>query len=495
MKGTSQRVVPSANVRLPRVVQKADRHLGRAVTRAVVAHHRRRLHRIGWGDVLGASPDDWSGSGTPPRRGSLEVLIDGAEALPRIAAELRQAQSHVHLAGWLVSPEFALTRGEAPTVLRNLLAELASRIDVRVLTWAGAPLPLFRPSRRAVRQMRERVCAGTRIEWALDSKERPLHCHHEKTIVVDDRVAFVGGIDLTGENGDRFDDNAHIPRADVGWHDVCTRLTGSVVADVAEHFRMRWHEVTGETIAPVVPVVETAEAVAIQIVRTVPERVYGAVPRGEFGILESYLGALAGAQELVYLENQFLWSPEITAILRDKLQRPPSDRFRVLIVLPSRPNTGTDDTRGALAELVEADDGADRFLACTLYAHEGPFSDPIYVHAKVGVVDDRWMTIGSANLNDHSLFNDTEVNVVTHDAELARDTRLRLWAEHLELAVSEVQGDPTRIIDDRWKPIAAQQLDRLRAGAPLTHRLVRLPHVSRRSERLLGPLQGLLVDG
>jgi phosphatidylserine/phosphatidylglycerophosphate/cardiolipin synthase-like enzyme len=164
-------------------------------------------------------------------------------------------------------------------------------------------------------------------------------------------------------------------------------------------------------------------------------------------------------------------------------------------VLPAKPKGGQDDTRGALAELMEADAGHGRVLACCLFARAGRAADTIYVHAKLGVVDDRWLTIGSANLNDHSLFNDTEVNVVTEDAVLAGDTRRRLWAEHLELPLSEVSGDPTSLIDDVWKPIAAEQLERLRAGAPLTHRLVRLPHVSRSSERLLGPLQGLLVDG
>jgi PLD-like domain len=69
-----------------------------------------------------------------------------------------------------------------------------------------------------------------------------------------------------------------------------------------------------------------------------------------------------------------------------------------------------------------------RFLACTLYARAGSLVDPVYVHAKVGIVDDRWLTVGSANLNEHSLFNDTEMNVVTHDPGLARATRLRLWA-------------------------------------------------------------------
>jgi len=68
-------------------------------------------------------------------------LIDGAEALPRIAEALAQARSHVHLTGWYFSPDFALERTDRLTVLRNLLAELAERVEVRVLVWAGAPLP------------------------------------------------------------------------------------------------------------------------------------------------------------------------------------------------------------------------------------------------------------------------------------------------------------------------------------------------------------------
>ena len=471
-----------------------DGRLGAVVSRAVVAHHRRRLARLGRLGALDAPPGGWA-TATPPRAGSsLEVLIDGADALPRIAEALSGARSHVHLAGWHLAPEFALTRGETPAVLRSLLAEVGARVDVRLLTWAGAPLPLFRPSRSEVRQARERLCARAPVRWALDARERPLHCHHEKTIVVDDRVAFVGGIDLTSESGDRFDAPVHVPRGAIGWHDVATCLRGPAVADVAEHFRMRWREVTGETLTPVAEPAEAGDN-EVQVVRTIPERVYDAVPRGDFGILESYVRALGGARRLIYLENQFLWSPEIVALLAEKLRSLPDERFRMVLVLPGRPTTGADDTRGSLAELVEADDGRGRLLACTLYAHDGVFADPVYVHAKVGIVDDEWLTVGSANLNDHSLFNDTEVNVVTHDRRLAAETRLRLWAEHLELPRDEVSEDPTTVVDRLWKPIAHAQLERLQAGRAPTQRLVRLPHVSRRSERLLGPLQGLLVDG
>jgi phosphatidylserine/phosphatidylglycerophosphate/cardiolipin synthase-like enzyme len=482
-------------MKLPQPLVRLDAAAGDAIARTVSRHHERRLKRIGRGGALEAT-GGWAG-GTPSRPGcSVEVLVDGATALPRIAHEIAHARSHVYLAGWHFAPGFMLRRDGEPVVLRNLLAEVAERADVRVLAWAGAPLPVFRPSRRSVRSGMAALARGTRVRYALDSRERPLHCHHEKTVVVDDRVAFVGGIDLTDESGDRFDWSSHPARARIGWHDVCVRLRGPVVEDVSAHFRMRWREVTGEPLDPRPPSDPDGAAgtATVQVVRTVPEKVYGALPDGDFGILESYLGALRSAQSLVYLENQFLWSPEITAVLREKLERPPSDRFRVVLVVPAKPNSGADDTRGVLGELVEAD-SADRLLACALYGRAGALSDPVYVHAKVGIVDDRWLTIGSANLNEHSLFNDTEMNIVTHDVELARSTRLRLWSEHLELPEDDVGGDPTDAVDRLWRPTAEEQLRRRRAGMPLTHRLVLLPGVSRRSERLLGPLQGLLVDG
>ena len=164
------------------------------------------------------------------------------------------------------------------------------------------------------------------------------------------------------------------------------------------------------------------------------------------------------------------------------------------MVLPVRPNDGADVSRGQVAALIHADDGNGRFLACSIYARSGKLRDPIYVHAKVAIVDDRWLTVGSANLNEHSLFNDSEVNVVVRDEELARDTRLRLWSEHLELPPEEIDGDPAEVIDRHWDAIADEQLERLERGEHLTHRLVKLPGVSAKHRRLLGSLQGRVYD-
>ena len=154
-----------------------------------------------------------------------------------------------------------------------------------------------------------------------------------------------------------------------------------------------------------------------------------------------------------------------------------------------------------MGRLIDADDEGDetkRFLAATIRALSPSLdrADPVYVHAKVAVVDDRWLIVGSANLNAHSLFNDTEMCVVTDDAALARDTRVRLWAEHLEMDEAEVRdAEPAALVDERWHPIADEQLERVRAELPPTHRLLELPGASRRAARLLGPLNGLFTDG
>jgi phosphatidylserine/phosphatidylglycerophosphate/cardiolipin synthase-like enzyme len=477
------------------LLDRLDAAVGDGIERAMIHHHLRRLRRHDQLPALAPATEGlWAQTAAPPRHGnSLEILIDGANALPRMAEAIRGATRHVHVCSWNLQPDFDPGPRES-TPVRDLLAATAERVPVRVIVWAGAPVPVFQPRRGAVKAAREKLVRGTRIQCQLDSCTRMMHCHHEKLVIVDDELAFVGGIDLTSFDGNRFDSPGHPARGSLGWHDVATVLRGPIVADVARHFALRWREAADEQLPPPeTPAVAGSEQ--LQIVRTVPEKIYRALPRGEFSILASYAGALRSAQHLIYHENQFLWSAEIVEILRDKLRNPPSERFRLLVVLPAKPNSGADDTIGQLGLLADADDGAGRMLACTRYALGEGTADRVYVHAKVGVVDDRWLTIGSANLNEHSLFNDSEMNVVSHSAELARGTRLRLWAEHLDCPADELEGDPASVVDERWRPLASEQLERRNAGSPLTHGLVKLPHVSRRSKRLLGPLQSLVVDG
>ncbi len=465
----------------------------------MVHKHRRRLRKLGWERVFSPSaPGVWAGGEPPPREGcSLEVLIDGSGALPEMARALSEAKQFVHLTGWHVAPSFELEPGRRQSAIGVLLAEVARRADVRVLVWSGSPLPAFHPTRKEVAAGVRNLTRGTRIHAHVDPREHPLHCHHEKTIVIDGELAFVGGIDLTDASGDRFDTPAHHARRRLGWHDVATRVRGPAVADVNDHFITRWRELTGEQLPPTPPPAPAGEQ-TVQVVRTVAESMYESLPRGDFRIFESYVRALRSAQKLIYIENQFLWAPELVSIIADKLRHPPSPEFRVVILLPAKANNGADDTRGQLGVLSEADDGNGRMLAATIrsMSPSGDRADPLYVHAKVAIIDDQWLIVGSANLNAHSLFNDTELCVVTDDGALARDTRVRLWAEHLELEAAAVAAaSATDLVDHHWRPIAHEQLERWRSGQVPTHRLLELPGVSRRSRRLLGPLSGLIDDG
>ena len=465
------------------VVGRIDAEIGAIVEDANRRHHVRRLTRVGLERALGGGGTGWARDPSTREGNLLEVYIDGASALPAIAAAVRSARSFVHIAGWTVNPEFAMERDGARVTLRALLAEAANRVDVRVLVWAGAPVPVMHPSRREARRLMDGLVRGTAIRGALDSRNRPMHCHHEKLVIIDGLVAFVGGIDLTDLSGDLFDGHPHANATRLGWHDVAAALSGPSVADVASHFAMRLEATTGERLPRAVVPAPTGQS-RVQVIRTVPERTYAPLPHGDFSILEAYLAALRGAKRLIYLENQFLWSTEVASVLREKLTRPPHDDFRMCLLLPRHPNNGNDDTRGQLG-MLQAADRHHRLIVGTIGSSAGT-KPGVYVHAKVGVIDDQWLTIGSANLNEHSFFNDTEVNVITDDAAVARRVRERLWSEHLG---QECGGRPAlEVLETAWRPL-------LSLTPPYSAPLQPIPAVSRRSARLLGPLKGLLVDG
>ena len=440
-------------------------------------------------------PAGWFAEGAAVRAGNrIEVLIDGEQALPAMRAAIEGASSSVHVANWYASPDFRPTREPDAPTLRKLLSTAARRVPVRLLLWAGPPVPVFAPTRAMVNIAQRGFTRDSAVRCVLDARERTLHCHHEKLVIVDETTAFLGGIDFTALQGDRHDSRRHPADRPIGWHDLMARIEGPIVADVANHFQQRWNAVTGEQLPPPSRPAPIGSSTA-QLVRTIPEKTYPFAPRGEFTILDGYLRALRCAQRLIYVENQFLWAPEITEILIDKLRRPPADTFRMVVLLPRKPSNGADTTRGQLGRLIDADDGHRRLLAVTLTAHDHERSAPVYVHAKLGIVDDEWMTIGSANLNEHSLFNDTEVNLITDDTDLIRTTRLRLWAEHLQRRPADIDGDPAEVIDQIWRPTAEGEADRQSRGLPRIHHLTLLPGVSRRTSRLQGPLRGLLVDG
>src|SRR3954470_16324976 len=184
------------------MIDRLDAAVGDGIERAMIHHHMRRLRRRGHLAALAPGSEGlWAQTGAPPREGNaLEVLIDGANALPAMAEAIRSAKRHVHICSWNFEPDFD-TGPRTASPLREILAETAERVPVRVLVWAGAPVPVFQPRRGVVKDARERLIKGSKVQCELDAHGRAMHCHHEKLVIVDDEIAFVGGIDLTSLAG------------------------------------------------------------------------------------------------------------------------------------------------------------------------------------------------------------------------------------------------------------------------------------------------------
>jgi phosphatidylserine/phosphatidylglycerophosphate/cardiolipin synthase-like enzyme len=423
----------------------------------------------------------WFPGGAPPREhNAIAPLIDGEAAFAALAAAIRGARHYVYVAGWALTPAFALRRALAGASDENLLlqalAEASERVPVKVLVWSGATM-LFQPTRSDAEQARqELLAAAPRLDCRLDDHFRPTHCHHQKAVVVDGQVGFAGGLDLTTLAGDRWDRAGHPLRFGRNWHDVMLQVHGEAVADIERNFTQRWAEVTGETALPHQPPrIEPGWHTPCQVVRTIPRGDYRFAPDGEFGIAHAYLAAIARARRFIYLENQYLWSPEIVDALGAALRRNDDD-FRILIVLPARADMGKYDNDKHVELLQKADDGRGRFSAYALYtggaatgAH-GFFYRPVYVHAKVGIIDDEWYTVGSANLNGRGLATDSELNVQAFDPAGARALRLALWAEHLGLAQDDLAAlDPAEVMRQLWPRRAAavrQRVKRRRGFLP-----------------------------
>jgi phosphatidylserine/phosphatidylglycerophosphate/cardiolipin synthase-like enzyme len=200
----------------------------------------------------------------------------------------------------------------------------------------------------------------------------------------------------------------------------------------------------------------------VQVLRTYPAKrpAYPFAPDGERSIARAYSRAFARARRLIYIEDQYFWSDVVAETLAEALRREPE--LHVIAVVPRFPEEANRiggppmvyGQRLAWEQLHRA--GGERFAMFDLANAEGT---PIYVHAKVCVVDDHWMTIGSDNLNLRSWTHDSELTcaVVDPDDELPRSLRTSMWAEHLGLP-----EDDARLSD----PADAVTLWTERVGAP-----------------------------
>jgi phosphatidylserine/phosphatidylglycerophosphate/cardiolipin synthase-like enzyme len=237
-------------------------------------------------------------------------------------------------------------------------------------------------------------------------------------------------------------------------------------------------------------------------VRTIPAGFYAFADKGHYGIHHALITAIQEAEHFIYLENQYIWAPEVVDALISAMNRPRQNPFRIVLVLPSHAYSGRYDNDRHVEDLRTADGGRGIFESYALYAG-GPAAgrtgyryNPIYVHAKVSIVDDAWFSIGSANLNRRGLGTDTEMNVQAISLETARRLRVRLWAEHLGVSDGNIGSeDPIELIDNNWKDVGQRTAGCIRAGSrPETGQVVR--YVTKRGAqgRVLDILQSMSLE-
>jgi phosphatidylserine/phosphatidylglycerophosphate/cardiolipin synthase-like enzyme len=368
---------------------------------------------------------------------------------------------------WRGDPDERLT-GQPGSEVAGLFADAARRgVDVRGLVWRSH-WDRLAFSAAENRHLEEDVNAAGG-ECYLDMRVRLGGSHHQKFVVLrhpgrpELDIAFLGGIDLCHSRRDDADhagDPQSQPMAKVygprpPWHDIQLALTGPVVGDVETVFRERWDDPQALSRSPIRSALDAARGDRprrrplppqqpdpeptgphpVQLLRTYGRRLggYPFAPRGERSVARAYAKAFSRARHLIYLEDQYLWSSEVCALLVATLRRAPDLRF--VAVLPHQP-----DQDGAVSRapnLVSRARLLDELHAAApgrvaVYGVESPDGTPVYVHAKACVVDDEWATVGSDNFNRRSWTHDSELSAAVAHQGFARGLRQALAREHLD---------------------------------------------------------------
>jgi phosphatidylserine/phosphatidylglycerophosphate/cardiolipin synthase-like enzyme len=362
-------------------------------------------------------------------RGAL--LIDMARYFEAAKAAMQRARHSIHFLNWAFEQGTFLNPGPNCTGdegdrIGNFLKDLADAnhdLDVRILCWNSA-MPVA-ATQRFFPFADRAAFKGTRVKFVLDAKLPVGASHHQKMVVIDDAVAFCGGGDI---GPDRWDTTAHAdddPRRERtrrdhkdfdSRHEVMGVVDGDAAVMLADLFRARWLRATGEVVTPCprVPapwpdsVTPDFQDIVIGAARTQGAwRAYPSVREVE----ALHVASIAAAQRVIYMENQYFTSPLIAEALAARLRE--ADGPEVVLVStqhsPSYFDQATmDKTRLDFIAHLTAADAHGRLRA---YSPVTTLGRTIIVHAKLTIIDDRLLRIGSANINNRSMGFDTECDL------------------------------------------------------------------------------------
>nr|WP_246206126.1 phospholipase D-like domain-containing protein [Propylenella binzhouense] len=399
----------------------------------------------------------------------MAVIVDAADYFATVRRAVLKARYSVLFIGWDFDTRITLDRpgngSPTPNTLGKFLKWVVRQrpeLQIHVLRWdVGALHALGRGSTPLVILD---WMIDKRIHFKLDGAHPAGAAHHQKIVVIDDALAFCGGIDMTA---DRWDTRAHLDddpnrvrptthRRYGPWHDVSTAVDGDAARALGQLARERWRCATGEELEPPPP---TGSAwpdgldpsfrdVDVAISRTAPE--YGDRP-AVHEIEALYMAAIAAARKTLYIESQYFASRKIAEAMSRRLRE--SNGPEIIVVNPETADGWLEEevmgsSRARLLRLIRE---ADRHRRFRLYTPVTSGGAPIYVHAKVMVVDDRLLRVGSSNLNNRSLGFDTECDLsvealpgAQRGVALSRSIvglRNDLLAEHL--------GVPNAVIEEQ----------------------------------------------
>lgn len=393
-------------------------------------------------------------------------IIDGADYLRHVKSAMLGAENRILLVGWDFDTRTTFEAGRptlpGPNQLGPFLFWLLWRrphLKVYVLKSNLRLLPFFEQYWYSIVpvQWLNRITSA-RMHLAVDGAHPTGAVHHQKIVAIDDAVAFCGGIDLTLGRWDTRDHSPQDPGRRAGGepygprHEVATVVDGEAARSLAELARERWRMATGRELAPVAPGTTVWPRHCEPALRNVEVGIARTLPtlegRDEVREVEALnLAAIAAARDIIYLENQYLAARGICEALAERLREP--DGPEVIIVLPrtSESPLETASMDSARERMVRLLWDADEQGRLGVYWPAVPGGTSLYIHSKVMIVDDRFLRIGSSNLNNRSLGFDSECDVALDDSDdrddvrvHIRDVRDGLIAEHLGVSVDDLRA-------------------------------------------------------
>jgi phosphatidylserine/phosphatidylglycerophosphate/cardiolipin synthase-like enzyme/uncharacterized membrane protein YdjX (TVP38/TMEM64 family) len=397
----------------------------------------------------------------------LAVLVDGAAYFAAVREAMAAAQRSIFILGWDFDSRVRLVPRAAdgyPEEVGEFLSALVKErraLHVYVLSWDFAMAFALDREWMPLYKLGWREQPAPRLSFRLDARHPRGSSHHQKVVVVDDAVAFCGGLDLTHGRWDtpahrreedlRRDVRGHASRAN---HDVQAIVDGAPARALAELARDRWRRGAGRPCLPLDPspandpwpqaLAPDVTELDVAVARTDPG--YAGAPAAH-EIRSLYVDAIGAARRFLYLENQYFSSSDVGGALEARLREPAGPEVVVVSRLTEE-GWLEERTMGLLrARLHERLRGADahgRYRLLYPYLPQLEGAEPLNVHSKVLVADDELASIGSANFNNRSMGYDTECNLAFEargEPRLRRAIaalRERLLAEHLAL-------DPARL--------------------------------------------------